>query len=569
MSEKDNNPQKRIDDILGEVGHLATPSEDDVKTSTGMTDLDVTEDNPDMEAERVTLQPKDLNVDEKQTESDALSDNVGDYDDDGSGKSKKLWYILGAVVIIIAVLGGVYAFLSRPLSDAQKNDLYSNGTFVEGISVFDVDVSGDTIAVAREKLSGKVDYSDDQVLLELRLKDQIIPVKAGDLQVENTVDMVLHEAMLYGKEGHLIKRMMDRSDAKKNGKNFDVSIHTDEKSLETLVNTIVEKYSVAARDADVTLASGSGERFAYTEEQVGLQINPEGLAQKIKEHVEDQSSGYLDLDYTETLPKITVEELRKNMTLRSAYTTTVSGATGRRKNVALAANKINGKKVMPGEEFNIEQELGPRTAANGWSIGGEFVNGELVNGYGGGICQASSTLFNAVIRADLEVVKRSNHSQSVGYVTLGFDATISSGGPYFIWKNNTNYPIYIFASGGMSKLTIELYGAPLPYGDNITFEEKVSASGTITSGRKVQSSLVFYNNGKEVHRISWSSSYRGKPTQVTTTKATTAATTAKTNAPATTAPTTKTPTTAPTTKATTKATAAPTTASTAKPVVTP
>lgn len=101
----------------------------------------------------------------------------------------------------------------------------------------------------------------------------------------------------------------------------------------------------------------------------------------------------------------------------------------------------------------------------------------------------------------------------------------------------------------MSKITVEIYGAPLPYGDNITYEEVVSARGTVTSGRRVQSALVFRKDGTEVHRISWSSSYRGKPVKVTTTKSTAT-------------------TTAATTKATTKPTATKQTTTTVKPTTT-
>lgn len=564
MSDKEKSPVNRIDQLLDEVGNLSKSVND--KAPQG--ELDATIE--DGEVAQVVANDMPVDADEAMDKEDSTKEDKPDLDiaqekseiaidkDDEQPNKKKTWIIVGAIALVLVALVGVYAFLSRPLSEAQKKDLFSNGTFVEGVTIFDVNVGGDTIAAAREKLSGKVDYSPDQELMQLRLKDQTIPVKAGDLHIDNTVDMVLNEAMLYGREGHFIKRLMDKSNAKKNGKNFDVTINTDQNSLDNLVKLIVEKYSVQAKDADVNLATGGGEKFVYSPEQVGLQITAEGLAEKIKTHIESKNTGFLDVDYTETLPKITLEELKKNMVLRSAYSTSVSGATGRRQNVQKSGQQINGKKVMPGENFNIEKELGPRTPQNGWKMGGEFVNGELVNGYGGGICQTSSTLFNAVIRADLEIVERSNHSQSVGYVPLGFDATISSGGPYFIWKNNTKFPLYIFASGGMSTLTIEIYGAPLSYGNNITYDEKISASGTITSGRRVESALVFYSDGKEVHRISWSSSYRGKPTTVATTKSTTAAATTKTPAAttkattATTKPTTAKPTTEKTTAASTK-----------------
>lgn len=560
MNDQGKPLNSKIDELLNEVGNLSKSNTDTGEAAgeaqgnsqQGLLDIEEPEDI-------VGKKVSDLYIEKMETETDTSMEdgNVFELNDEyenGEPPKGKKKLVIGIVTAIIVVLAGVFAVFSIPLSEAKKEELYKNGTFIDGVSVFDTDVSGKTLDQARANLSGKVDFNADDVLLELKMGEQIIPVKASNLQIDNTVDSVLQEAMLYGRDGLAFKRLMERFQAK----NFDVAIYTDDASLNNLVNTIVTNYSVEAKDADVQLNTSGDEKFTFIPEQVGYQIQSEGLGAKIKNHIESKASGYVELDYVETQPKITEENLRANMVLRSSYSTNVSGATGRRKNVMKATQIINGKKINPGEEFNIEQELGPRTAANGWNIGGEFVNGELVNGYGGGICQVSTTLFNAVIRSDLEIVQRSNHSQSVGYVQLGFDATISSGGPYFIFKNNTDYPIYIVTSATMSKTTVEIYGAPLPYGDNITYAEKVSASGTVTSGRRVTSTLVFYNNGQEVHKISWSSSYRGKPVKVTTTASTTVAptTAAPTTATHTTTPTVKPTTTKPTTTTTAKTTSA-------------
>lgn len=553
MSDQEKNPVKKIDELLNDVGKLSEFKDEETQTE------NINEAESKSVGEEQEKDPASENTD-KEPEDIPVTGNEDEAEEvDTEQKSKRGKKIAAIVAAVFVVLAGIYAVLSMPLSDAKKEEIYANKTFIQGVSVFDVDVSGETVESARQKLSGKVDFSGEEVLLELKMKDTIIPVKAADLQVGNTIDSVLKEAMLYGRDGHLLKRLMDTMNAKNKGKNFDVAIYTDDTSLQNLVNTIITNYSVEAKDADIQINTTGDEKFTFIPEQVGMQISPDGLAEKIKTHIETKATGYVELTYTETQPKITEAQLRENMVLRATYSTTVTGATGRRKNIVLAATKINGGKIMPGETHNIENLLGPRNKANGWSVGGEFVNGELVNGYGGGICQASTTLFNAVIRADLEIVERSNHSQTVGYVPLGFDATISSGGPYFIWKNNTDYPIFVFASATMNKITVELYGAPLPYGENITYEEVVSARGTVTSGRRVQSALVFKKDGTEVHRISWSSSYRGKPVKVTTTTskatttaATTAATTKPTTKPSSTTTTTKSSSTATTTKQTTK-----------------
>ncbi|MBQ9625019.1 MAG: VanW family protein, partial [Clostridia bacterium] len=415
----DAKPENRIDSLLNDIGTLAENS--DVKIQDSVT-TPASENAESEEDAKITSIPPVLEKVEPVQENAIEEDGIEEYEEEPKKKSKAL-LVWGIVLLVIALLGGVYAFFSMPLSEAKKQEIYANGEFAPGVSVFDINVGGDTMEIAKNKLDGKVNLSGEQTLMQMRLKDQVINIKAADLNLTNTMDSVLKEAMLYGKQEHLIKRFWNLYIANKEGKNFDVAIYTDDASLQNLVQTIVTNYSVPAKDADAEINTEGEERFTFIDEVVGMQIREEGLAQRIKQHIEGKSSDVLELEYTETQPNITFEELKQNMVLRSTYSTNVSGATGRRKNIMLASSKINGKKVMPGETFNIENELGPRNAANGWSVGGEFVNGELVSGYGGGICQASTTLFNAVIRADLEVVERSNHSQTVGYVPLGFDAT--------------------------------------------------------------------------------------------------------------------------------------------------
>ena len=141
----------------------------------------------------------------------------------------------------------------------------------------------------------------------------------------------------------------------------------------------------------------------------------------------------------------------------ATYSTTYDGSNyNRSTNLRLSAAKINGVVLMPGEEFSYNKTLGQRTAAAGYKPAAAYVSGKVVNEYGGGICQTSSTLYNTVLLANLEVTSRSNHCYVSSYVPISRDATVSWGTLDFKFKNNRKYPIKIraYASNGVVKVDI-------------------------------------------------------------------------------------------------------------------
>lgn len=145
--------------------------------------------------------------------------------------------------------------------------------------------------------------------------------------------------------------------------------------------------------------------------------------------------------------------------LLSTYSTTFSTSNvNRSTNIRLAAKKVNGVVLMPGEEFSYNKVVGQRTAAAGYKSAAVYSGGKVVNGIGGGICQVSSTLYNAILRANLQTVKRSNHRFATGYVPLSTDATVSWGGPEFIFKNSRKYPIKIVCQVIGGKIKVDIYG---------------------------------------------------------------------------------------------------------------
>lgn len=164
-----------------------------------------------------------------------------------------------------------------------------------------------------------------------------------------------------------------------------------------------------------------------------------------------------------TYPEITGEELR-SMLFRDclgSQTTSYSGSSAARiNNIHLAAEKINDVVLMPGEQFSYNEVVGERTTEAGFQAADAYNDGEVVQEIGGGICQVSSTLYCATLYAQLETVERTNHYFKVGYLPYSMDATVSWGGPEFIFKNSRDYPVKIVAycDDDSRELTIQIWG---------------------------------------------------------------------------------------------------------------
>ena len=144
--------------------------------------------------------------------------------------------------------------------------------------------------------------------------------------------------------------------------------------------------------------------------------------------------------------------------LSSFSTSFKSSNSNRSTNIRLCASKINGIVLMPGETFSFNSTVGKRTPEAGYKEAPAYLNGKTIMDYGGGICQVSSTLYNAVLYSNLEITERYNHGYQPSYVKSGLDATVSWGGPDFKFTNNRNYPIKIMTDTSNKILNIYIYG---------------------------------------------------------------------------------------------------------------
>jgi len=208
-----------------------------------------------------------------------------------------------------------------------------------------------------------------------------------------------------------------------------------------------------------------------TESITGVDFNPIEAAVLVGGIEPGETATFL-LEYTE--PDYTQEYLESLLfrDLLAERTTWASGAPGRIGNIVLACTSIDGLVLLPGEEFSFNETVGERTRERGFSIAPTLVQGELVPGIGGGICQVSSTIHAAIKPTAIQITEARKHGKPVAYLPWGWDATVDWGNIDFKFKNNTEYPIRIEVGLDERRLTARVYGTivdgfpvPVPFGE--------------------------------------------------------------------------------------------------------
>lgn len=245
------------------------------------------------------------------------------------------------------------------------------------------------------------------------------------------------------------------------------------------------------------------ERFIYHAGEEGVTLNEEATADAIEKALEQgEFVCTVEATVNAVLPGGNIDDLKAATSFIASYTTKFSARRddevkqNRKFNIQKAADIINGNTVQPGEEWSFNTVVGPRTYELGWK-GANGISGgkEYTIQAGGGICQVSTTLYNALLCANMEIVDRRAHTIPSDYVPVGLDATVDTRGIDFVWKNNTDMPAYIFAkvenvegSSSRHTITVYVYGKPLPEG--VTYKSR----NEIIEERSRQDEAIYTND---------------------------------------------------------------------------
>lgn len=331
-------------------------------------------------------------------------------------------------------------------------------TIPSTVYIQNVDVSGMTEEQAYDVIDGIIaSLSDREITLTTSVGS--VTVTAGELGLTVTDTDVVKEALTLGKSGSLLKRYLAKKDLEHSPKYYELSFTLNENLVATAISNNEE--SITAEAVDSTLKREDGE-FILVEGQNGVAVNYAEAVAGVISYIEndwDTENATIALSETVDVPKGSAEELSKVKDLLGSYSTDFSSsAAGRYKNVQNGAAKIDGTVLYPGEQFSVYETVSPFEAENGYELAGSYENGTTVQTYGGGICQVSTTLYNAVIRAELQVDERHEHSMIVTYVKPSADAAIAGTYKDMKFTNDTDAPIYIegYTSGGI--IYFNIYG---------------------------------------------------------------------------------------------------------------
>lgn len=352
----------------------------------------------------------------------------------------------------------------------------AEGTIKEGIFAEDISLSGMTEEEASEAIRQRVDSLGEKKVTLVAAGGQEVTVTADQLGISWANPELVEEAARLGTEGNVIQRYKLLKDLLFENKVYDIKLEFDVGAINDILVSRCVPYDQKPMDAGLERVDG---QFVITGGKVGYETDVESSIDVIYGYLENDWDGgdcRIALNVMEERPRGTAEELAQVQDLLGTYTTDYSTSNSNRSgNVTNGCSKINGTLLFPGEEFSATDTVSPFTTANGYALAGAYLNGKVVNSIGGGICQVSTTLYNAVLRAELEVTERNAHSMIVTYVKASADAAIAeSAGKDFKFRNNTDYPIYIEGYTQNKKITFNIYGKETRPADRVvSFESEV------------------------------------------------------------------------------------------------
>ena len=364
-----------------------------------------------------------------------------------------------AVVVLVFML---LVFLVFHFSFRHYVKKHDNGLIFSGIYIGENNVSGLDKNGAKEVLFENLEKDKDKEIVLVVNEDEKEKISLGDLKVQiKDLNKIVDEAYNYGREGSYFKRFrqIKKSEGKKFRKDIPLKYYVTAKGVEEGVNEVLGKFFTGPVDAAVTM---DGDKVIHVGEKKGEGIDLEASILALNKFFEEEwngKKGSVTIPITLKDADIKDEDIKDVNDLLGTFTTFYGeDSGGRGKNVERGAELVSNKLIMPGEEMSVENTMGARNAENGFFEANSYAADEVVSSFGGGICQVSTTLYNALLNAEVKVTQRASHSLRVGYVDISRDAAIAENLLDLKFVNNLDSPIYIEAVTSGGYLTFNVYG---------------------------------------------------------------------------------------------------------------
>lgn len=454
--------------------------------------------------------------------------------------------VVGVVVLAALLANGIVTLpgsssstqeVTQQESEQEIKEVYASGTTIGGISV-----AGMTEEEAKKAVEKQIADQIPQATVTVTYEKETMTITSEEAGVQADVSGAFEDA-----KSALVKQTSQSKDAasdessKKTASStqkvdYPVELSFDEKAIQEKIDAFADKVDCDPENATIKAFNSSTGTFTYTEGKNGLKVDRDKLLEQVLTALKENKETKIEAPVEEIAFEKSESDVAGHIQKLGTFSTYSTNTAAGNHNMSLALASINGSVVQPGDTFSFNTATGDTTNGSlGYQQAGAIVGGKSTLQYGGGICQASTTLYGAVARSGLEIVTRYNHTWPSTYVDIGQDATVDYPALDFVFRNNTEYPIYISAGMSGTQLTVTLYGYKPDTWDKISVysqqtgtiaqpeteyvEDSSLAAGTFelyrqgNAGRTATASRVYYKDGQVVKTESLpSSTYRALST---------------------------------------------------------
>ena len=368
-------------------------------------------------------------------------------------KKSKLFITTLTCLLILIFTFLILLLIKLNVFTNNNSQNLNNGSKINGINL-----SGMSKAEAYETVSTYLKNKADDFTLTLNYKDRIYTLDNDDYTINKDINTIID---MVNNKSEYANQLNSLNYFIQNGNSVNVAFNYIFQGLSDKIEEICSEIETPAVNSEIIFSPENEEMFKITESKLGYTVNRAKLYDEINKQFLKTNNVLINLELEETKATIT-EEYNKSLTNKIVeFSTNVSDSTGGRKNnVKLALSKFNGFILNPGQSVSFNEVTGPHTLENGYQIATIIYKGRFVDGIGGGICQASTTLYNALLLSGVTIDEVHKHTLPVKYVPLALDAMVTEGGADLRFTNNTENPIFIKTSYTADDVKVEIFSKP-------------------------------------------------------------------------------------------------------------
>ncbi len=413
-------------------------------------------------------------------------------------KSGFLWFLSVSAVAVGCLLVCQFFFASS---------LTNNVKFYENTKINGIDVGNMTMAEAENVVLTDMLTSRGDIEINLTCGDKEWKLKGTDFEVTNKIEPYIKKVAEYGRTGNYFQNLSKAKDIKKNGKDFQISYKCVLADMDEKIEDIIEEVERPQEVAKLVFLPNEEQIFEVDKGQSSVTVLRDELYRRIDEGLLNGKVANVEIPIIEISPEFDEEEILNSVVKRSEFSTNYAiSSSDRKNNVKKALESFNGLVVESGQTVSFNETTGARTEDNGYKNAHIIYGGVYVNGVGGGVCQASTTLYNALLLAGLEINQVYHHSLPASYIPLSFDAMVSGNYCDLVFTNNLEKPIYIKTSTDDEKVSVEIYG---PSMDGMKIERRAelvkilphNGDKIVPDTRGEYSNKILYKG--EFYRVKW------------------------------------------------------------------